>query len=258
MSKQSQEGITLQLQKFSVNDGEGIRTVLFLPGCPLRCRWCSNPESWDLEACISGNASFLCEKTSVEKIISSVERDAVFFRYSDGGVTFSGGEPTVQQEFLRALTYKFYDKGISTWIETCGYFDFDEVRDIFTKMEHIFYDIKCMDNVMHKELTGVNNELILENAVKVYKLGIPITVRIPSIKDVNFTKENLVATAQFMQKNLNGAKVEFLPYHNLGKEKYEKLGLFESFHDFTPPTADEISEAKILFEKYGIESVEYR
>ena len=261
MAKRSDEGIILQLQKFSVNDGEGIRTVIFLPGCPLRCKWCANPEAWDLNACIGGataSLTSLCEKTSVDKVMGQVERDAVFFRHSGGGVTFSGGEPTVQEGFLRNLVDEFYNRGISMWMETCGYFNFDEVKDILAKMEHVFYDIKCMDSGLHKKFTEVCNTLILENAVKLYVLGVPVTVRIPAIKNVNFKEENLTATAIFMQENLPGAKIEFLPYHNLAKEKYEKLNLTERFHEFTAPCRQETAAAKALFKKYGIETVEYK
>ena len=253
MAKRSNEGIILQMQKFSVDDGEGIRTVIFLPGCPMRCRWCANPEAWDLEACLTGAAAFLCEKTSVSQVVSQVERDAVFFRFSGGGVTFSGGEPTVQEGFLRALTEAFYSRGISMWMETCGHFNFDDIKDILTKMEHVFYDIKCMNSALHKAYTGVDNALVLENAVKLHKLGIPIAVRIPAMKDVNFTEENLTATARFMRENLPGATIEFLPYHNLGKEKYEKLQLEECFREFTAPGKQEIAEAKEFFRNYGIE-----
>ena len=250
--RESQEGIILQLQKLSVDDGEGIRTVIFLPGCPLRCQWCANPEAWDLKACRDGAAAFLCEQTSVSQVVSQVERDAVFFRFSGGGVTFSGGEPTVQEGFLRALTEAFDNRGISMWMETCGHFNFDDLKDVLVKMEHIFYDIKCMDSALHKSLTGVDNDLILENAAKLHQLGVPVTVRIPAIKDVNFTEENLTETARFMRENLPGAAVGFLPYHNLGKEKYEKLEMENSFREFAAPSKQEIAEAKALFKKHGI------
>ena len=239
------------MQKFSVNDGEGIRTVIFLAGCPLRCKWCSNPESWN------ENATF-CEEAAVADIVRHAERDAVFFRYSKGGVTFSGGEPTVQEGFLRALAGEFYRRGISAWIETCGHFNFSAVKDIFDKMEHVFYDIKCIDSKLHKELTGADNDLILKNAALLHEAGIPVTVRIPAIKNINFTEKNLAETARFMQKKIPGTPIEFLPYHNLGKEKFQQLRLADSFHEFSPPDMREISAAEILFAGFGIKTVEYK
>ena len=245
------KGTVLELQKFSVNDGDGIRTVIFLIGCPLRCKWCSNPDAWEP---VSG----LYEEISVGGAIRRIERDAVFFRHSGGGVTFSGGEPTVQQNFLRALAKEFYDRGISMWMETCGYFDFEEVKDVLLKMEHIFYDIKYIDKAMHKEYTGRDNDLILKNAARVFGLGIPVTVRVPAVKDITFTEKNLTETARFMRDSLPGAPVEFLPYHNLGMEKYNALGLKAPPDELAAPGKQEITAAKELFKSYGIESVEYR
>jgi len=235
------EGKIIQLQKLSVDDGAGIRTVIFMAGCPLRCRWCSNPESWDMSA-------ELAVPVSVYDVVKQIERDDVFFRYSGGGVTFSGGEPTFQTEFLRSLALEFEKRGVSMWIETCGYFDFDRVRDIFKKMEHVFYDIKLMDSAKHEEYTGVGNSLILKNAALLHELGIPITVRMPAVKGVNFTEENLAATSRFMKENLPGADIEFLPYHDLGKEKYEALGLMSSYSEFTAPNKRELEERFKLLE----------
>jgi len=236
-------GSIMPLQKFSVDDGAGVRTMVFLPGCPLRCKWCSNPESWELSAKFSQYHQVI----SACDVVRQVERDAVFFRYSGGGVTFSGGEPTVQTDFLRALACGFESKGISMWMETCGYFNFNKVKDILVKMEHVLYDIKCMDSALHKNLTGADNYLILENAIKLYALGVPITVRLPALNGVNFTEKNLKTTARFMRENLPGADIEFLPYHSLGKEKYEALGIMACWHEFAAPGIEEIETAKELF-----------
>ena len=297
MQRTVNEGIILQIQKFSVHDGQGVRSVVFLAGCPLRCKWCSNPEAWDIspklvvyaEKCVlcgvclrachrsifppqmkAGNKcdacgicanvcpmnalAVLCEKITADDVVRKIERDAVFFRHSNGGVTFSGGEPTMQEEFLRELTERLFSKGISLWIETCGQFHFESVKDIFQKMDHVYYDIKCIDSRLHRELTGVDNADILENSIRLHKLGLPITVRIPAVGGANFTEENLKATALFMSENLPGAAVEFLPYHNFGKEKYEALKLTEYLHEFATPDKREISEAYYLFRRYGIEN----
>ena len=300
MQRTANEGIILQIQKFSVHDGQGVRTVIFMAGCPLRCKWCSNPETWDLSpklafyakkcagcgiccktcpksifppqmkagdncdacglcanACPMDALAVLCEKAAADDVVRKIERDAVFFRYSKGGVTFSGGEPTMQEEFLRGLTERLYSRGVSMWIETCGHFCFEDVRDIFQKMDNVYYDIKCIDGRLHKELTGVDNAGILANSIRLHKLGLPITVRLPAIGGVNFTEGNLNATALFMSENLQGAAIEILPYHNFGKEKYEALKLTEYLHEFTTPEKHEISGAYSLFRRYGIEAANY-
>ena len=300
--KYASEGILLQSQSFSVNDGEGIRNTIFLAGCPLRCQWCANPETWTLEpklafyeerctqcgSCqkvcpqgISPNVeeerriscdgcglcvnqcpqkalSILCTESAIEPILAKIERERIFFQHSNGGVTFSGGEPTFQQEFLRNLTNEFYRRGISIWMETCGYFNWDSTKDILLKMDHLLYDIKCMDESLHKQVTGVSNQLILENCCKVAQEGIPLTIRIPLIKEVNCNPDNLIATAQFVMNHVPGGRIELLPYHDFGKEKYQAIGMREDFKSFTTPTWDEVAAAKQLLIDHGIKIVEYK
>lgn len=297
-------GFVLQMQSFSVNDGEGIRTVVFLPGCPLRCRWCSNPETWtpapklavyhskciDCGACEKAcpwslfpprlenpaaagcNACGLCagvcppgalkvliQEMSVAEVVQKVERDAVFFRSSGGGVTFSGGEPTFQAGFLRALTQEFDKRGIDMCMETCGYFIWDEVSDIFEKISHVLFDLKHMDPAAHRELTGVSNERILENCSRIAALGKILTVRMPTIRNVNGTRENLEATARFMKDRLPGASIELLPYHDLGREKYRAIGQAARQHDeYAAPDRGEMEEAENFFRQQGITVVRYR
>ena len=245
-------GSVVQIQSLSVNDGEGIRTTIFLQGCPLRCRWCSNPETWQAYP----NTHRVME---VDEVVEKVMRDEVFFRFSKGGVTFSGGEPTFQEEFLRALVHAFDSRGIELSMETCGYFSFDAVSDILAKLSHVFFDIKYMDKEMHKELTGVSNEMILENSIRLHDLGVAMTVRIPLIPGVTAAGHNLEQTAEFMKKFLPNANIELLPYHNLGNEKYRSLGLREFLHEeYVTPTEDEMIQAEQIFKDKGREVVRYR
>jgi pyruvate formate lyase activating enzyme len=292
------------MQSFSVNDGEGVRTVVFLPGCPLRCRWCANPETWTplpklavyhskcidcgacekacpqslfpprldspaasgctacgacVRACSSGTLKILIQEMSVAEVAQRVERDAVFFRSSGGGVTFSGGEPTVQAGFLRRLVYEFDKRGINMCMETCGFFPWDEVSDIFEKLSHVLFDLKHMDPAVHKELTGVSNERIVENSARIAALGKPLTVRIPLIKGVNDTRDNLEATAYFMNDRLPGANIELLPYHDLGREKYRAIGQSERMHNkYSALDARGMEEAEAFFRRQGITVVRYR
>lgn len=294
------------MQSMSVNDGEGIRTVIFLTGCPLRCRWCANPETWTPEPklavyhskctgcgtctwacplkifpphvesprqvgcnacgicareCPAGALKILIRKTSLEEVLRKVERDDLFFRSSGGGVTFSGGEPTAQAPFLRALANAFEARGIDMCIETCGYFQWDEVEDIFAKFSRVLYDLKHMDEEAHRELTGVSNRLILENCARVARAGLPMTVRVPVIRGLNGTRENLAATAGFILNDLKNAdvSVELLPYHDLGTEKYRAIGQPEFMHDeYETPSQEEMDEFEELFRQAGLPVVRYR
>lgn len=244
-------GYIMQLQDFSVNDGEGIRTNLFLAGCPLRCAWCANPEGQTLE-----NA--MTRYVETEEILEQIERQRIFYRSSGGGITFTGGEATMQEAFLRELTGEFYDRGISMALETCGYFTFENVRDILEKMDLIFYDLKHMDAGKHREFTGVSNEKILENAGRTAGLGIPMVVRIPAIHGVNTDERNLRAACDFMREHMPGAKLEFLPYHRFGEEKYRQLGLSLPPAEFATPPSEEIADWRRKAKEWGVPTVSYR
>lgn len=295
------KGILLQMQDYSIHDGDGVRTTIFLAGCPLRCKWCANPESHTTEpklvyykhkckdcgkcaavcpqglspttmqrpnpvcdvcglcaeACPAKALAVACTAHDIEQIVARIKRDAIFFRFTGGGVTFSGGEPFVQADFLRMLANKFFSLGIGMWVETCGYFDFDAVKDILELLDHVFIDIKHMDSATHAQCTGVGNELILANAVKIYEMNIPVTVRIPSISGLNLTTENIEATAAFMAEHMPGAEIELLPYHELGKAKYIALGREADFTSFTTPTQEALDAAYAVFTAHNIKIGEY-
>lgn len=232
-------GYVMQLQNFSVNDGEGIRTTVFLCGCPLHCIWCCNPE----------NMAYRNEhhKMTVQEVAAAVSRQALFFRKCNGGITFSGGEATMQQGFLRSLTECFYDKGYKLSIETCGAFIFEEVKDILEKMDLIFYDLKLMDDTLHRCFTGVSNFQIKENIKAVGQLGIPIVVRIPVIVGVNAFAQNIHATCEFLQLYVPTAKLEFLPYHKLGMDKYRELGLATPDEQYVTIRNDKMTANDFVF-----------
>jgi len=251
MEQVNDSGLVLQLQSFSVHDGDGIRTTVFLHGCPLRCKWCANPDSWTMD-------ETKCRRMTAEEVLKKISRDEIFYRFSNGGVTFSGGEPTVQHEFLRGLVQKLEHRGIDMWIETCGYFDWYIVHDIFDYFSHVFLDIKCMDSNLHRELTGKENQLILDNARRIFERGCDITIRIPVMKNVNFTEENLAETAAFMKKYLPCADIELLPYHNLGHEKYKAHGLEDHIYDYVAPSKEELAKAEEMLRDLGVKTISYK
>ena len=241
----------MQVQDLSVNDGEGIRTTIFLAGCPLRCAWCANPEGQSLR-------NPMTRWAEAEELLSHVRRQAVFYRFSGGGVTFSGGEATVQADFLRELTDLFYDEGFHLAIETCGAFDFDRLAPVLEKMDQIFYDCKHIDAVKHKAFTGMDNRLILENLKRTADLGPELIVRIPVVPGFNGDDDTLTAMFRWLGANVPKAKLELLPYHKLGEEKYRQLGRPLPPERFTVPSPEEMARWRDMAAELGLTLVSYR
>lgn len=296
-------GYFMELQNFSVNDGDGIRTIIFFAGCDLRCKWCSNPESWTnlnkiayyqntcincercksfcpysvevnlnlpserkrclscgicTEVCPTSSRKSLIHQYTSTEIFKFIEKQKIFYRYSGGGVTFSGGEATKQPDILRELAYKLYDQAIDLALETSGYFDFDEVKDILEKLDLIFIDIKHMDKDLHKLYTGIDNELILNNISRLKEVNVPVVVRIPLIDGINSDIKNIRNTAKFLKDNLPKAKIELLPYHSFGSEKYDALGMILPPKEFTAPEHENIKMLIKAIQDDGIETISYR
>lgn len=293
----------MQIQPFSVNDGNGIRTNIFMAGCPLRCKWCSNPEGfeqkerigWYKKQCIgcgacaavcpqgigidmisdSGNCiacgacADVCPEESRRRMVSVMDADDVirevhrhrlFYSYSGGGVTFSGGEATSQPELLDCLSRELYDAGYSLDIESCGYFDFERVRPSLERMDLIFMDLKHMDPDVHKEYTGVSNGLILENIAKLGTLpqSPDVVIRIPVIGGVNNSEENIASSAAYVHDVLPSAKMELLPYHRLGMVKYDALGLPFGQDGFYTPDKEEMKKLRSIAAAQGVTITEFR
>lgn len=244
-------GKLFQIQNYSVNDGDGIRTTVFLAGCPLRCRWCANPEGQD-------TANFMVVEMTVEEVMRQILRQEIFYRFSGGGVTLSGGEATAQPEFLRALTDALYDEGISVNLETCGYFDFQELRPSLLRMDRIFMDLKHTNSVLHKKYTGMDNTLILENIRKTAALPVPLVIRIPVINGFNGDTSFMDSAFRFLKDNAPEAQLELLPFHTLGEEKYRKLGRPYEIGEFAVPTEEELERYYDLAARYGIEKNSFR
>lgn len=243
-------GKFMEPQNFSVNDGDGIRTIIFFAGCPLRCKWCANPEGLY-------TSSNLVYEYTVEQLLKIIERQEIFYRFSGGGVTFSGGEATLQQNMLRELVNKLYDKAINLTIETSGYFVYEEVKDILKKLDLVFIDIKHMNSDKHEVFTGVSNKKILDNIKKLNEVNDNVVARVPLIMGVNADKDNIVETAKFVKANIKNPKMELLPYHNFGDEKYEALSIEKPSRDFKRPPVEIVNELKELIQAEGVEVVSY-
>ena len=263
-------GTVFNIQRFSTSDGTGIRTTVFLKGCPLKCVWCHNPEShsaspqnfYRAELCIScgicaevcerkahsfvdnehilnrsicnacgccaencpANALELCgEIKAVEEIIETALRDKQFYEQSGGGITFSGGEPLMQYDFLLELLKSAKEQGLHTAIETSGYSEKDLLRlNEYTDLW--LFDIKLFDEEDHKKYTGVSNEIIFKNLRLLDEAGANIILRCPIIPDINFKKEHFESIGKLATDLKNVKEIHLEPYHPLGISKSEQIG----------------------------------
>jgi len=294
-------GTIFQIQRWSINDGEGIRSTVFFKGCPLRCQWCANPESWNgspevlflrercsgcgrcvqdceasivkdgkseldrkkcqacfrcCEACPSGARKQMGYIRSVEEVMDVIKRDAVFYRESGGGVTFSGGEPFAQPQFLRQLVTACSRVGIDTAVETCGHFEWELVRDIFELLDFVFVDIKHMDDKVHRRMTGVGNLRILENIAKISRIHPETIVRVPLIEGVNADEENIRAMCEFLKNHTSVAGVELIPYHDYGGAKFSAVG--ESGRSFSAPDEAKMQDIRRMLAGYGLRVVDFK
>lgn len=220
-------GRIFDIQRFSIHDGPGIRTIIFLKGCRLRCRWCCNPESQEFEIqtmMVQGKQKIIGRDVTVDEVMKEILKDLPYYRRSGGGVTLSGGEALNQPEFAVALLQACQDYGINTAIETTGFADFEVIKKYLPLLNYILMDIKHMDCRKHEEYTGKPNQLMLENAKKIAELHNNLIIRVPVIPTFNHTKEEIKAIAMFA-KTLPGVyELHLLPYHRLGQDKYEGLG----------------------------------
>lgn len=221
------KGRIFDIQKYSIHDGPGIRTIVFLKGCIMRCRWCCNPQSqeYDIQTiCENGRQQIIGRDVTVEEVMVEVRKDAMYYRRSGGGVTLSGGEVLCQPEFTKALLEACKEEGFTTAIETAGSVQYATIQRILPYVDYVLLDIKHVDHKKHKEFTGYENAIILENARQIAQTGANLTIRVPVIPTFNHTKEEVKAIANFACTLPGVKELHLLPYHRLGSEKYSALG----------------------------------
>lgn len=294
----------INIQKFSIHDGDGIRTTLFFKGCPLSCLWCHNPESQRFDkqlmvysdrctgcgACVKGcpnkaikidengkavtdlslcTACGICtdycvnearfiigEQKPVKDLVKELEKDYLFYETSGGGVTLSGGEVMCQDmDYVCELLAKLKKKGINTAVDTCGYAPFENYERVLPFTDTFLYDLKAMNPETHKRFIGQDNALILENLKKLAKAGGNINIRVPVIEGVNACDEEQDAMINFVKENVGSVKVNLLPYHNTGKDKYERLSLTYIDDAFSKPTDARMEELKHKWLSAGFTNV---
>lgn len=297
------------IQTYCIHDGPGIRTTVFLKGCPLRCLWCANPESNEfypqlmtysskctacgrclpacpnqaisvffpknpedkpyavtdrtlctncgkcIDACPSEAREIAGKDMTVEEVIEEVLKDKLFLTTSGGGMTISGGEALAHADFSATLFQAAHENGLHTAIETCSFASRNVIDKVFPHVDLGLLDIKHMNSDIHKKLTGVPNEQILDNIKHVHNdLHIPVIIRIPTIPGYNADEANIAATAQFVRDELGtDVAIHLLPYHQLGESKTESLG--ESVFDTIPvPDNDFMENLKQIVESYGLKA----
>lgn len=249
------KGVITEIQRFSVHDGPGIRTLVFLKGCPLRCKWCCNPETQDMESqkvIASGDPKIVGKTVTVAEIMQEVKKDSIYYRRSGGGITLSGGEVLAQPEFARAILEACSTAGINTAVETSGFASFDMVESLIPFVNLFLYDVKHVSEEKHRAFTGQSNDPILSNLRKLGERNVPIIVRIPVIPTFNHMPEEIGEITRFAA-SINGVKeIHLLPYHRLGENKYHELDRNYEFSSIEPLEKEEMENLLEIAKKTGL------
>ncbi|NLF12383.1 MAG: glycyl-radical enzyme activating protein [Anaerolineaceae bacterium] len=296
--EETTRGWILNLQRFSVHDGPGIRTTVFLKGCPLRCLWCDNPESqcfepqilfWEDRCIRCGACVAVCPEGAVievegrrriddarcttcgqcvaecyagaleqvgrlmtaEEVLAEVEADRPFYEESGGGMTLSGGEPTAQPAFARALLAGAKARHIHTAIESCGYAPWDVWEELLPFLDLILYDVKEVDPALHQELTGVSSEPILDNLARLARSGKPLIVRRPVIPGYNDSPESIHRLARAVRELGTVEEIDLLPYHRMGEGKYDRLEQEYALHGQVSLKEEDVAGLRDILLSYG-------
>lgn len=280
-------GLVFNVQRFSLQDGPGVRSTVFMKGCPLACAWCHNPESQspeseiirmrhrcmlcglcssreleqpvgqsrgqaDVEACPTGALQTVGEKISLSTLVKTLLRDRIFFDESGGGVTFSGGEPLLQAPFVIEALKRLRQEGVHTALDTCGFARWQDLRDAATQASLILYDLKLMDEARHQAATGASNRPILQNLKALTEVHDNLWIRIPIIPGVNDDDDNLRATAEFLVPLQGIRQVDLLPYHPTGEAKFARVGMTYTLHGTPSPSIQRLEAMAALFRARGL------
>ena len=259
------------IQRYSLNDGAGIRTVVFFKGCPHRCPWCANPESIspkietvrreskclhcapclrDADECPSGAFERIGRDVTLDELEREVMKDDVFFRSSGGGVTLSGGEVLMQAPFATQLLKRLRRYGIHTAIETAGDAPLSRLLPLARQCDEVLFDLKIMDPEQARSVTAVNLPRVLENFTQLVAEGINVIPRVPLIPGYTLTDANMASVLAFLLPS-GIRQLHLLPFHSYGEPKYRLLGQQWSMREVSPPTADEVAAMRRMAEDKG-------
>ena len=289
-------GIVFDIQRFCVNDGPGIRTVVFTKGCPLKCLWCHNPESnskkrqlyceWNqcahcgkcsavcghhvhemmdgkhhanfsdcvlcgacVEACPYGALGIYGKDMAVEEVVSEVMKDQAYYENSGGGVTISGGEPMAQADYALELARACHKAGLHVCMETSGFAPSEQYRRLMPYIDKFLFDYKATGEELHKRLTGVSSQPILENLRMLIETGNDVTLRCPIIPGYNLSEEHLKAIARLSRDGVSS--VDIIPYHDMGKGKAKNIGSDMYLNDAQTPEQSDVEQWIDTIIRYG-------
>ena len=269
------EAVIFNIQRFSIHDGPGIRTTAFMKGCNLRCRWCHNPESHRVapelqffetkciacgacrdacptktaarftdactlcgrcaDSCYAGALEITGRRIDTAGLLDEIRRDAALCRKSGGGVTFSGGEPLLQMEFLAELLPLLQAEGIHTAIETAAHVPWETLAALLPHLDLVMCDVKCIDEALHRTFTGASNARILDNIRRIAASDTPLVLRTPVIPGFNDSEAALDAIGAFIASLPREIPLELLPFHNIGRDKYASLARDYDYTKTEPP-----------------------
>lgn len=280
-------GLIFNVQRFSVHDGPGVRTTIFMKGCPLACSWCHNPESQelaptfvrlqhrcmrcgrcsddelalptvvnktecDVDLCPTGALQLVGERIDAARLVERALRDRTFFDESGGGVTISGGEPLVQAPFVTDVLRRLRGAGIHTALDTCGFAPWENLRDAAVVADLVLYDLKLMDPVRHEAATGASNERILFNLTALCAWHANVHIRVPVIPGVNADDANIDATARFLRSLNRALPVNLLPYHPSAEPKFARLGKHYTLHGTVSPSTAQLEAIVARFAAHDL------
>jgi pyruvate formate lyase activating enzyme len=230
------------IETFSTVDGPGIRSVIFLQGCPLRCQYCHNPDTWKVDA---------GEEKSATELVNYLERYRHYYDSSGGGITISGGEPCLQPAFTGALLEECKKRGLHVALDSSGWTTVSVLEDLLQWADLVLLDIKHMDTARHQQLTGQSNGAVLRSARLIAERSVPLWVRHVLVPGVTDREEDLLNLAAFLERLASLERLDILPYHRLGEHKWQQMGLLSKLLA-TPPSPEELARVKALFRQYSL------
>lgn len=249
------KGRIFNIQKFSVHDGPGIRTIVFLKGCAFRCRWCCNPESqnFDIEnITVDGKTKVVGKDVTVGEVMDEIVKDLPYYIRSGGGVTLSGGESLLQPDFAVGILQACNDLGIHTAMESTGFAPFETIERYLEYLDLYLMDIKHINPEKHKEFIGKTNERVLENARKIAKKANKLIIRVPVIPTFNDTEEEIREIAEFTKSLETVQELHLLPYHPYGSDKYKALGREYTMSHIVPPNDEKMQSLLNVVNSVGL------
>lgn len=241
------EGIIFDVKRYAIHDGPGIRVTVFLKGCPLGCLWCHNPEG------IAPGLDEYGRSISVDELMTEIAKDRPFMEESGGGVTLSGGEPLYQPEFLLAVMRECRDSGIHVTLDTCGYGPADVFDSTLDLVDLYLYDLKFMDDELHRKYTGVSNDIVIRNCKKLDELGKNTIIRFPVIPEITGKDANIMEIGGFLASLNNIKTLDLLPYHRTAEGKYERMGLDNQLAGVNPPSVAYVDSVHQKLTDHGLE-----